>query len=111
MFNDGLRTERIKVIDGCSIFDEWDLLQWDENRNKEDARFENHLADAALYGWRECRHFLYEPPLEAASEGSTRWYDELEDKIWEQKRRSIEGDNRPMAIRDSSVLKDMMGFN
>tara|TARA_R110002110_G_scaffold25389_2_gene94267 strand:- start:15347 stop:16810 length:1464 start_codon:yes stop_codon:yes gene_type:complete len=111
LFNDGLRTERIKVIDGCSIFDEWDLLQWDENRNKEDARFENHLADAALYGWRECRHFLYEPPLEAASEGSTRWYDELEDKIWEQKRRSIEGDNRPMAIRDSSVLKDMMGFN
>ena len=104
-FNDGLRTERIKVLSGSEIFDEWDLLQWNENRNKEDDRFENHLSDAALYGWRECRHYMYEEGIPPAEVGSPRYYEELEDKIWSQVRRGLEPDDRPMAIKDATVLE------
>jgi hypothetical protein len=110
LFNDGLRTGRIEVLDGSEIFNEWDLLQWDTGSRvqyKEDSRFENHLSDAALYGWRECRHYLYEEPIPKSVAGSTQWYNELEERIWAQKARSLEGDDRPLAIRDASVLKDM----
>ena len=111
LFNDGLRTSRIKVQDKA-ILDEWDLLQWNENRNKEDDRFENHIADAALYGWRECRHYMYNEPLATPDYGTDEWYKvNYEDKVWEQTRKRIEGDKRPAAIKPATVLKDMMRYN
>ena len=106
-FNDGLRTGRIKVLGDSDIFDEWDLLQWNENRNKEDDRFENHLSDASLYGWRECRHFMYEEGIPPAEVGSPRYYEELEDKIWSNVRKGLEPDKRPLAIKDATVLEKM----
>ena len=106
-FNDALRTGRIKVLEDIKIFDEWDLLQWNESRTKEDDRFENHLSDAALYGWRECRNFMYEQPLEPAVYGTPRYYEELEDKIWGQAAKKLEPDNRPTAIKDATVLEKM----
>jgi len=57
LMNSDLAAGRIRVLEGCGVLGEWRLLQWDEDRRKEDARFENHLADAALYAWRESRHY------------------------------------------------------
>ena len=60
LLNDDLRTGKIKVAKDAPVLDEWALLQWNEDRTKEDPRFENHASDATLYMWREARHFLWE---------------------------------------------------
>lgn len=49
---------------------EWGELLWDRSRKLENPTCENHLADAALYSWREARHYLFEteaPPIETNS--------------------------------------------
>lgn len=37
------------------------LIWYDEMKNKEDPRCENHCNDSHLYAWRECKHYSYEP--------------------------------------------------
>lgn len=41
------------------IRNELEMLQWDEDRKKEDSRYENHLCDSFLYAWRESTHWGY----------------------------------------------------
>ena len=106
-FNDGLQTNRILFHPGSPILDEWDLLQWHENRTKEDPRFENHLSDAALYGWRECRHWLYEEPSPEVVRGSPEWYARQEEIMWQNHAKSLRPNDQPLAIREATVLKDM----
>ena len=60
--------------------DEWRLLQWDEDRPKEDDRFENHLSDAALYAWRESRHYASVPREVEPEVGSEEYYKRLSDR-------------------------------
>lgn len=45
------------------ISDEWQSLLWDaeSDRRQEDKRFPNHLADAALYAWRWCYQYAWQP--------------------------------------------------
>ena len=76
--------------EGCEILDEWDLLQWDEDRRKEDSRFENHLADACLYAWRESKHYTYREAVVPPEHGSNAYYAALEDKIWGDKANAID---------------------
>lgn len=59
LMNEDLRKGLIKVPEGSKLIEEWRLLQWDRDFNppKIDERFENHLSDAALYSWREARHY------------------------------------------------------
>lgn len=78
LFNDDMRTERIKVRAGSPICEEWALLQWDETGEDEDERFENHLADAALYGWRRAQHFRHKPKPEGPPQGSAEWERQLQ---------------------------------
>ena len=56
MMNSDLADGILKVTRDSDILDEWQNLQWDEDHRKEDGRFENHLADAALTPG-ECRHY------------------------------------------------------
>lgn len=62
LMNDDLRRGFIKVRPGAKLLEEWTLLQWDRNVTppREDQRCENHLSDAALYAWREAKHYNYE---------------------------------------------------
>lgn len=48
-----------------SLFDEWSRLVWDEDREKPDNRFEDHLADACLYVVRHI-HAGNRPTIERA---------------------------------------------
>jgi hypothetical protein len=54
------------LIDQCRI------LQWKEDHTAIDARFEDHIADAFLYGWRATRTF-YRPELEGPEVGTEEW--------------------------------------
>jgi len=59
--NGDLRKSRVKVLPAAmALVGEWEVLQKDEN-GEEDDRFPNHCADAGLYSYRECRHYLWRP--------------------------------------------------
>jgi hypothetical protein len=81
LMNSDLASARIKVLEGCGVLDEWRLLQWDEDRPKEDGRFENHLADAALYAWRESRHYASVAREEEPDIGSIVYYEREADRM------------------------------
>lgn len=55
------------------LLDEIRVLQWNEDRDDSDERFEDHAADALLYGWRATRAWMWEPELEAPREGTPEW--------------------------------------
>ena len=60
LLNGDLADGKVKVLEGSALLEEWDHLEWDE-RGKENARYDNHLADAMLYAWRESRHYTHQP--------------------------------------------------
>lgn len=81
LMNDDFRRGRLKVHESLDVIEEWEILQWDANsdpaRRKEDPNFENHLCDAALYAWREAKHYTYFED-EKLDINSDEYMDELE---------------------------------
>ena len=66
---------RVMVPVGDPIIDEWARLQWeDEERKKEDKRQDNHESDAALYAWREAKHYHYTPAVAPPVRNSAEWF-------------------------------------
>jgi len=62
--NGDFSTGRIKAheTDAHELIEEWRSIQWDQDprrRGREDERYPNDLADAALYGYREARHYFF----------------------------------------------------
>lgn len=80
LLNADLFSGRALVEQGAGVIDEWKLLQWDEDRKKEDPRFKNHRADAGLYAWREARHYLHEEAEIPPERGSPAYWKAIEDK-------------------------------
>lgn len=71
--NSDFVTENIKVIESCNkdLITEWNALIVDkkaqsEGRFKEAEKYKNHCADAALYAFRESRHYRGQPVLPTA---------------------------------------------
>lgn len=83
---------RIVRRENADLLDEVHLLQWNDDRTGTDDRFEDHLADAWLYGYRECRHYLHEPVENAPIAGTPDWYNKLEAKFEEEVRKSVISD-------------------
>jgi len=107
VLNSDLQTGRVKVLPAAmAVTEEWGALIWDERklaamppRWEEDARFDNHLSDAVLYGWRRARSYDAEPaPSPAPERSSEAWAAQhLEDLL---ARRSHPGGHRwPTEIR------------
>lgn len=68
---------------------EWLELPWNDARTKEAEGFDNHAADAVLYGWRACLAYLEAEPAQPADEE-----DEIERRLLDearQERRAREG--------------------
>jgi len=107
IMNDDLFANRVMVPENCPILDEWDVLQWDESRLKEDGRFENHLSDAALYAWRECRHYTYKAPVVRPRYGTSEYWDMIEQEYIGKLEKGLNDDGPPAACRTASVLAGM----
>jgi hypothetical protein len=76
---------RIKITGGAKeTASELGLLQWDEDRRKEDPRFPNHRADALLYAWRESAHWGYRAPERLVLEHSQEWWESHEQRLAKQ---------------------------
>ena len=78
------------------LYTEWSSLMWkDLNKEKEDDRCQNHLADATLYAWRYCYHYLWEAPEQKLDESSDAFMDDLEERealdLEKQERENQEG--------------------
>lgn len=78
LINSDLRSGFVKVLQKEPVLREWEVLQWDEKRLKEDPRFPNHLADAALYAYRESLHWSHRPAEVLPDYGSPEWYEREE---------------------------------
>jgi hypothetical protein len=81
LMNDDFLGGFIKVDPKDEITDEWSLLQWDDEHDKEDERFENHLTDACLYAWRESRHFTHVPEPDKPKFGTDAYWEAEERKM------------------------------
>ena len=93
LLNDDLRTNKVKIAAHAPVLQEWDLLQWNEDRTKEDARFENHASDATLYMWREARHYLWEELFHDPLPGEPGYMAWIEQKHLEAVERKVFGDD------------------
>lgn len=89
LLNGDLRSGILKVVESGNthLLDEMSLLQWDNEALEEgkkvidDVRYEDHLCDALLYGWRECRQYLFEPELNSPKPGTAEWWKAEEDRM------------------------------
>ncbi len=63
LFRGDMEKGRIKVLHGCEeLLGEWSKIPWNKDHSGEEEGFENHLADATLYGWREAYAWLEKEP-------------------------------------------------
>ncbi len=72
--NSDLVMGRVKVYDGCGVVSEWLTLPWDEERKHEDPGFPNHYSDAALYAWRDSKHFAGKLEQPALAANTPEWW-------------------------------------
>lgn len=79
LMNDDFRRGFIKAPRDWLVTKQWLVLQWTEDRKREDPRYPNDLADAALYGWRELRHYLHEPARKTPQINSPEWNEEQDE--------------------------------
>ena len=90
IMNSDLNANCVMVMQGLPLLEEWDILQWDDSFRKEDKRFDNHLSDAALYAYRESRHYISMDYEESPQKDSDRYYAEIENQIIENLEKQIE---------------------
>ena len=92
LMNSDLHSSRVLVPEDSEILDEWRLLQWDDDRRKEDGRFENHLSDACLYAWRESKHYTFKEEPKGPEFGTPEFFDKQMDAYWEKKAQLLDSD-------------------
>ena len=78
LMNDDFKMGKIKAKPDAPVVEEWKILQWDTSTDppKEDERFSNDMSDAALYGWREAKHYIYEPEVKPTPPNTNKWMKE-----------------------------------
>ena len=102
MLNGDLRSGVVGVYKDANkdLLTELSLLQWDsgflaKNAAREDSHFANHLCDATLYAWRECRHHGAAWEENAPKPGTPSYWQAVEESIWKQE---LEDAERPAAV-------------
>jgi len=95
LLRDDVLEARLMLLpsDTGELITEWGSLQWkNEDKDTEDGRCQNHLSDATLYAWRECRHYLYTPPKKKHNKDTDEYMDDLEKREAKQLKKQIEED-------------------
>jgi len=96
MMNSDFQRGLIKAGSQSPIVDEWELLQWQDDRKKEDPRYDNHLADACLYAWRESRHYRYAgEPIAPPEYGTPRFWAQEEERMFSDAIKSVDKEDAP----------------
>lgn len=106
LLNGDLSANAVQVIEGNNedLIHDCNILQWDYTRAKRgnlhdgeklriDDRTPDHLTDAFLYAFRECKQFLYDPEEAAPKAGTPEWFQAQEDELWEQSLKKALGED------------------
>ena len=91
LMNDDLRTGRFKAIPGTRFEEDCALVQWDRTeigRTTISDTYHSDITDAALYAWRECKHYIPKSSEVKPDKNTDAYMDALEAKEAE------EGDSR-----------------
>jgi hypothetical protein len=99
LLKDDIKTGCLKLLEGETneLYTEWESLQWkDDTKEKEDDRCQNHLSDATLYAWRECRNY-FPDEQEPANQNSQDYMDFMAQK---------EADELEQELRELRELQD-----
>lgn len=83
LLNDDFRSGRMKIKNDTQAAEEYKLIQWDKKipeRWKISNSFHSDIADAILYGWRECKHYAYTKVQNKPKRGSDEYMDKLEEE-------------------------------
>lgn len=92
LLNDDLRNGRFLAFRGSQFEEDSYKSEWDRSnpdKLKISDRFHSDIHDAALYAWRECRHYLYEPQATKPSINSDEYMNMLEEQDSEQMLKSM----------------------
>lgn len=75
LLNGALANGELVVVAGenDALLREWAELPWTDDRSKESDGFDNHLADAVLYGWRRCLAYSETPDEPSPPRGTPEW--------------------------------------
>lgn len=83
LLNDDLRTGKLLARPNSRFEEDCSLLQWDWTDPAKpvvDDRYHSDICDAVLYGWRECKHYFYEPEPAKAPRNMDAYMQELEQR-------------------------------
>lgn len=84
LMNDAVNEGRVRLLVGSYgevLLREWDELPWaDDGRTAEAPGFDNHAADAALYGWRRVSAYCAKPVAVTAHVSPEVWATASEQK-------------------------------
>lgn len=94
LLNDDSRRGLSKIHrkDAEQLRDERSRLQWDEDRRKEDKRFPNHVCDADLYAWRECRQWMHAAETPKPRKGSSEYLQKQADEMEQRALDKVDGE-------------------
>lgn len=91
LLNGALKNRELLLLPGNDALEkEWNVLPWDERREKESPGFANHLADATLYAWRASSAFRERP----APPKDDRTPDQREDDEEKRLARELDRDDK-----------------
>lgn len=85
LLNGDLQSGTLKLVRPTNeaLIEELQKLIWDAKMRDADPSFDDHLSDAALYAWREAKHWVAEKRLDVPKQGS-REYAEWEETEMER---------------------------
>lgn len=107
LLNDDLRTARFKALPNSRFEQDSYLVQWDRSdphKPKISDTYHTDIGDAALYAWRECRHYLYKDPEPEIEPGTDAYMDAMED---EHAERVESAKNRKYYEADEQELEEL----
>jgi hypothetical protein len=87
LMNGDFRSGQIVIVEhrNLELIRELETLPWKDERREEIADgYEDHIFDAAIYAWRECRAWMNEPYKQRPKQGSREWAKEEEKRMWEE---------------------------
>ena len=93
LLNGDLARGRVRVVRAACepLIKEWLELPWSEDRSKEVEGFDNHCADACLYGWRAACAYLEEPEEVKPTPGTPEAYIAEEEEAVERRIAELSG--------------------
>jgi len=101
MMRGDIEAGRVKVVRNDrteALLDEWNDLVWDRRdpqKPRENSSFDNHLSDAALYGWRRAFHWapkagdVSHPVIDRPSPHSSEWLEGHQERLRHQLTRPV----------------------